>query len=228
MNYVFIYFRRYAMCVIIVKPKEVYLLEDILREAWYYNPDGAGFAWSDGEFVHWLKGFDRFEDFYGEYLNHKKKALVIHFRYRSAGDVNPEMTHPFPITRDPKERLKLKGSTSIGVLFHNGTVSNLGKGSRSDTYMIAKILAYSNPFVWKDILQMTTSKYVILRPKQILFVGKFEDKYGCKFSNLSWEYKKHLSESYYYQNFSYIDYYSRRYNNYLDDLNGRDKYGKNK
>jgi hypothetical protein len=91
------------------------------------NTDGAGIAWiaphpkkPNTPMVWWQKGLK--DD--GEVLDFIKKEDIkppglIHFRTATVGGAVPELTHPFPITKDVP--LWTAGYANI-VLFHNGHI----------------------------------------------------------------------------------------------------------
>jgi len=118
------------MCIAIAKPAEKAIDIETLGRCFDANPDGAGFAYSNGTDMTIVKGLMSMEEFKATYEEHNvgsKKAL-IHFRITTRGTNGPENTHPFP----------LKG----GALIHNGTISELGKTGegKSDTALFAEMV----------------------------------------------------------------------------------------
>lgn len=118
------------MCVAILKPKGVAISEEVLKNCWDNNPDGAGFAYVKRRKVVTLKGFMSFEKFIEEYRkaepsNRDSSPFVIHFRIATAGRVCPENTHPFPVEG--------------GVLVHNGHMFYTDRtGEKSDTRLFCE------------------------------------------------------------------------------------------
>jgi hypothetical protein len=90
------------MCVIINKPPELNVPDDILRKCWIANPHGAGFMYASDGLLHIVKGLMTYDNFIKEYIAHDcwSKEVVIHFRLASAGKIIPEQTHPFWIFPD--------------------------------------------------------------------------------------------------------------------------------
>lgn len=84
------------------------------------NPHGNGLAWMDnveGELcVHWRKGI-KDEDAKNVVKSLGDTMVVFHARIATVGGVNGLLSHPFPITLNP--RLQYHGLDDM-VLFHNG------------------------------------------------------------------------------------------------------------
>lgn len=167
------------MCLLIVANKE-WPRQEILEAAQTQNSDGIGIAWKEGKKVHWKKGLKL------EELDQYKDVgypTLIHFRAASAGmgGNNPQLCHPFPITRTAS--LDLEGTTTA-VLAHNGnwhkweTVSkNLPwtppEGPWSDTRAMAWIGGLANHT--KDsfaFFEKTEQKLVYFSSKLVHIFGK--------------------------------------------------------
>lgn len=103
------------MCVVALARKEG-LTEEHIRKMYAQNKDGGGVAYRLNGRVHWQKGMSEQE--MQELLPSLALPYVAHFRIASCGGVRPDLTHPFPISKDVS--LALKGSTTGSVLFHNG------------------------------------------------------------------------------------------------------------
>lgn len=120
------------MCLIIVKETGVeFPNEEILYKAFKANPDGAGLAYNKNEKVYITKGYmtyNHFIEYYRKIISNisKDSALLIHFRKASRGKVNPELTHPFPITDDIEVLKKTFIKTNYAVA-HNGTIKEMDK-----------------------------------------------------------------------------------------------------
>lgn len=187
------------MCVIIVKPAGLDLpAESTLEKCWRHNRDGAGFAYSDGNRVHFHKGFLTFDDFI-DALNaeyNPDHSFILHFRWATHGGVNQAMTHPFscasstPLTR-------LSGSVKIAV-FHNGVIGCVhATESLSDTAVYSTTELYrlykANPDFYRDnatlsnIRFQTGSKFAFLTSERWTTTPGF--RYysdGCLYSNFNW------------------------------------------
>ena len=192
------------MCVIAVSLKGKKFSEDDLREMWNANPHGAGLAWIKGSEVYVVKGLMKFDDLLEVYENVPKGVMhALHFRLRSAGEILPQLTHPFRIDVIDTQQLKYKAKQ---VLFHNGTVSDwrslyfavlsslrkkdkekvLSVKSVSDTYVIALAVHKFGHQILKHL--DIGGKWLIFGPEPV-FYGSWDDdkRNGFKFSNLSWK-----------------------------------------
>lgn len=126
------------MCVIIYKPTDKVLSEDVVKESWKRNRDGAGFTARLGN-NEWEmhKGIMLVDELLAKvhpYLG-LGAELVLHLRVTTKGGTKPELTHPFEFTytRNPKSRR---------YLFHNGTIKFLSPSlGVSDSSMFASILS---------------------------------------------------------------------------------------
>ncbi len=88
------------MCVIIHKPKNVTIEENILRMCWDKNSNGAGFMYSEDNKLIVKRGYMKFKRFEKNFRNVEDKELIIHFRLASCGKVAPELCHPFKINEN--------------------------------------------------------------------------------------------------------------------------------
>lgn len=102
------------MCIAISKPAGKIISEEILRNCFVANPDGAGFAVkgaTEGE-VDVYKGYMTFQSFYEAFKPFQEQAAIIHFRIATHGSVKPENCHPFMVNN--------------GLAFiHNGIINNV-------------------------------------------------------------------------------------------------------
>jgi len=114
------------MCVAIVKPPDVDFPKELFEAAWKKNPHGGGFMYARDGRVVVEKGFMTLDEMMKAYENHKlhfgSSPVVLHFRIKSHGLIEPAQTHPFVIN----DRL---------AFVHNGTISiEIPKSSKnSDT-----------------------------------------------------------------------------------------------
>ena len=112
------------MCQLIVKPAGVVIPENVLRDAWQANDDGAGFAYRDEEQnVMFAKGYFKFKHFYKAYKKIQQHDVLIHFRLATHGEKVTENCHPFVVTNQ-------------AVIAHNGILYNYQpslQDKRSDT-----------------------------------------------------------------------------------------------
>ena len=116
------------MCVIAFSPKGKDMpTEAQIKSMFKKNPDGAGFAYEEGDTVKYKKGFMNVDDLLeelGPLDKWKDKNIAMHFRIGTAGKNDKKTTHPFPISNNFGELRKLQGEGP--VLFHNGVISGLG------------------------------------------------------------------------------------------------------
>ncbi len=193
------------MCIIAVSKKGVKqpTLEH-LRNMFERNPDGAGYMFARNGSVTIHKGFMDFVDFYRNVCSEgftEADPVVYHFRISTQAGVNPEMTHPFPLTSDRKlcEELDLF-NVECGIA-HNGIIrmtSDLKETRFSDTaifitdYMTRLIRSredLTDPSVIDMIDHLTNSKWAIMDglTGDVVTIGRFENAGGILFSNLSYK-----------------------------------------
>lgn len=116
------------MCLIIHKPAGAVLPGALLRSAAELNPHGAGLVAlpGKGEAVVRRSVETRVDDILGWASEHVDDELVLHFRYRTRGQVDLDNTHPLPVTSDIH-------------LFHNGTLAvDSHTPDRSDSWHLAR------------------------------------------------------------------------------------------
>ena len=141
------------MCIIAVKPEGLVLKEDVVKSMWDNNDDGAGFMYSENDQLVIVKGLMNFNEFLEAYEPHSDKGMVLHFRIRTHGMTNADMTHPFQVD----ESL---------AFAHNGIISGLGDATHSDTW-------YFNEQVIKKIREKVINFLDIDPIKELI-----EDKIG--------------------------------------------------
>lgn len=88
------------MCVIIHKPEDALLGEDILRMCWNANNNGAGFMYATNNELIVKRGYMKFKNFYKSYKSVEDKNMVIHFRWASCGEVSATACHPFKLSQN--------------------------------------------------------------------------------------------------------------------------------
>ncbi len=205
------------MCVISVSLKGKKFSEADLKKMWDSNPHGAGVAvlLPNGK-VRVRKGFMHFDELMEFYDSEICEGMIhaLHFRFRSTGEILPQLTHPFRVDSVDEQKLKYQARA---VLFHNGTVSDwkslflsvlatfkrkdrekiLALKSISDTY-VASLLVFR--FGTQIIKHLDLGgKWLVFAPKPVFFGSWDEDrKNGFKFSNLSWKHSLNVRYSYIY------------------------------
>jgi hypothetical protein len=182
------------MCIIAIAEKRKLTVEEF-KTCWTNNPDGAGFAWYDkkGNLIV-SKGFMKIKEALSFYetlpLPH-----VAHFRVGTSGNVCPELTHPFIVSKESE--IVLSGKVER-VLFHNGVVSDWknymvqialvdGKmltGKINDSRVIASLVSR----IGEDILDHLGSKWVTMDKENMTYYGgDWEKEKGVLFSNTTYK-----------------------------------------
>jgi len=188
------------MCIIAVCNDRPLTRKECKR-CWNSNSDGAGVAWIEKKVVRWKKGFMTLDDLEKWYFELSPPPLphVIHFRSATAGDIIPELTHPFVMD---VVKSTIKGKTKRGVLFHNGVITNweikldligywciknsrkLPEGQWSDSRAVAALCG----ILGIDYLRAQDGKWVMVVPSGIFTFGAFVKKDGVLFSNTGYLY----------------------------------------
>lgn len=185
------------MCVIAYKKKGVDApsVEDI-KDMFAVNPDGAGFAWSDGHVVHYEKGFMNVDDLLKRLMplsQWKNKELAIHFRIGTAGKNDQATCHPFKISNNYGELRKTSGTGA--VLFHNGIIDTGGIVNKdsSDTQdfvvgMYPMIKKYSNSKARDHIISeyTTGNRLLMMYGRHTKMFGSWTTIKGVMYSNTLW------------------------------------------
>ena len=201
------------MCVIAVSAAGVRQpTKAELLEMWRANPHGAGFMFAQCGRVHYEKGFMTWSDFWSAVSTMhftKRDSVAYHFRISTQAGVNPAMTHPFPLSADLSEHVRLCGSCDVAIM-HNGIIrltTDKNEKRYSDTSLF---VARYMPLVVKDpdsldnqrvldvLSILAESKLAIMRGDGRVFtVGRFyEQSSGLLVSN---EYYKPLSKFDFYK-----------------------------
>lgn len=222
------------MCIIVAKNAGIAMpANDVLKNCFENNPDGAGFMLAAKNAVYGFKGLMSLEELTQElekarkrFGNLDKLSVVLHFRISTHGSVVGGNTHPFPLKGGYREMRRLEWVADQGFA-HNGIISltshdgDIKKHNVSDTMVFAK--KFVNPIAKhcqiasdKDILDMlfdlAESKLCFLNRKgKIATRGEFQSRDGILYSNSSYE-----KRSYSLSNINgwYSSYYSYDYSNH--------------
>ena len=191
------------MCIICVSPKRVRQPNvTTIRRMFRNNPDGAGYMVARDGKVTISKGFmdvdEYIEAIRAEHFT-AKDPVVYHFRISTQAGVNPEMTHPFPLSNRIEHMKVLDVECSCGVA-HNGVIrltTDRNNREYSDTALfIANYLSLiiREPGDLKDervltlIHRLAGSKLAIMDGDgYIATVGEYINQKGLLFSNTSFE-----------------------------------------
>ena len=191
------------MCIICVSPAGVKQPSvNTLRTMFYRNPHGAGYmAAREGKvIIH--KGFMDFDSFLravrSEHFT-KDDSVVYHFRISTQAGINPEMTHPFPLSNQPRRMRDLDLTCRCGIA-HNGIIrltTDPTNTRYSDTAifitdylatMIRKPSDLRNQALLEHIYTLARSKFAIMDASgYVATVGEFIDDHGLLFGNDSYE-----------------------------------------
>lgn len=190
------------MCIICVSNRGIAQpTVNQMRRMFEANPHGAGYMVARNGRVEASKGFMKWEDFLHA-VNYEHftddDAVVYHFRISTQAGVNPQMTHPFPLTGVIEKTKLIDFHCPIGVA-HNGIIqltSNRLDREYSDTaHYIAEFLRYlvrtpgdlRNDKILDAIERTTHSKWALMDGDgYIATVGDFIEDDGLLFSNATY------------------------------------------
>jgi len=190
------------MCIICVSKSGIRQPDEAtITRMFHRNPHGAGYMYArDGKVVI-RKGFMNLEDYLAAVSAEEFTAadsVVYHFRISTQAGINPEMTHPFPLTNHRKALTALDVVCPIGIA-HNGTIrltSDPDNKRYSDTALF--IASYMTKLIKKpadirndDVLQqieyLARSKFAIMDESgYVATIGEFTNVRGLLFSNDSY------------------------------------------
>jgi len=116
------------LCIIAIKPSGVKMPNvKTIENCWYNNPDGAGFMYATGSYVHIEKGFMKLKSLKAALKRLEKSIdttnvpIVMHFRITTSGGTSPENCHPFPIS-EKLPLLQMRKSKAPLAVAHNGII----------------------------------------------------------------------------------------------------------
>ena len=191
------------MCIICVSPKRVRQPNvTTIRRMFQNNPDGAGYMVARDGKVIISKGFMNVDEYIeairAEHFT-AKDPVVYHFRISTQAGVNPQITHPFPLSNRIEHMKVVDVECSCGVA-HNGIIrltTDRNNHEYSDTALfIANYLSLiiREPGDLKDeriltlIHRLACSKLAIMDGDgYIATVGEYINQKGLLFSNTSFE-----------------------------------------
>lgn len=166
------------------------------------NPHGAGYMFARDGRVIIHKGFMGLDDFMRAIECEEftaEDSVVYHFRISTQAGVNPEMTHPFPLTNQERWMRMLDLTCGVGIA-HNGIIrltSDPDNRLYSDTSifinrymsrMVRKPSDLRNQDVLDSIEGLAHSKFAIMDGTgYIATIGKFaKEDNGLLYSNVSY------------------------------------------
>ena len=172
--------------------------ESTIRTMFHHNPHGAGYMFARGGRVIIHKGFMNPDDYLRAIREEHFTAadsVVYHFRISTQAGVNPEMTHPFPLSNQPGRLRSLDQSCRIGVA-HNGIIrltSDPNNKRYSDTAIFVADYLSQILHTRADlrdrrklsvVYQLAQSKFAIMDGGgYVATVGAFIHERGLLFSN---------------------------------------------
>ena len=191
------------MCIICVSKSGVQQPTDTtLRAMFRRNPHGAGYMYARDGKVTIHKGFMNIEDFLSAVHAERftpQDSVVYHFRISTQAGVNPEMTHPFPLSNQREDMKALDVICGCGIA-HNGIIrltTDPTEKEYSDTAIfitdylsriIRKKADLRDPVTLELIWQLAKSKFAIMdNSGYVATVGHFIDDHGLLFSNDSYQ-----------------------------------------
>ena len=194
------------MCIICVSKSGVRQPDDnTLRAMFRRNPHGAGYMFARDGKVTIHKGFMNPKEYIDAVHSERftaEDSVVYHFRISTQAGINPEMTHPFPLSNQPARMRALDLTCRCGIA-HNGIIhmtSDPTNERYSDTAIfitdyLAEIVRKSsdlrNQALLDRIYYMARSKFAIMDGSgYVATVGEFIDDNGLLFSNRSYEIEK--------------------------------------
>ena len=198
------------MCIICVSPARTRQPSiSQIKTMFMNNPHGAGYMFAREGRVHIHKGFMVIDSFLSavkaEHFT-AKDSVVYHFRISTQAGVNPEMTHPFPLSNRLPIMKALDVECPCGVA-HNGIIrltSDTSQREYSDTALfITRYMAQmvhglddlKDAQLLNRIERLAGSKLAIMDGSgYIATIGHFINERGLLFSNdsyqeLRWRYR---------------------------------------
>lgn len=177
------------MCIICVSKSGVRQPSDItLRAMFRRNPHGAGYMYARDGKVTIHKGFMNIEDFLAAVHAEQftpQDSVVYHFRISTQAGVNAPMTHPFPLSNQPRMMRSLDLTSDPDNKRYSDTAIFV-------TDYLSKIIRKKadlrDPVTLELIWQLAKSKFAIMdNSGYIATVGHFIDDHGLLFSNDSYQ-----------------------------------------
>ena len=198
------------MCIICVSPARTRQPSiSQIKTMFLNNPHGAGYMFAREGRVHIHKGFMDIDSFLSAVKAENftaKDSVVYHFRISTQAGVNPEMTHPFPLSNRLLHMKALDVECPCGVA-HNGIIrltSDPSQREYSDTALfITRYMAQmvhglddlKDAQLLNRIERLAGSKLAIMDGSgYIATIGHFINERGLLFSNdsyqeLRWRYR---------------------------------------
>lgn len=186
------------MCVICISPKGAPQPDtDEIKRMFDRNPHGAGYMVARKNKVELHKGFMLLDDLLYTLKQEnfsEDDAVVYHFRISTQAGVKPEMTQPFPFSRDLAKLEALDVICPVGIA-HNGVIRLTSDGNPrySDTALF--ISQYLPRLIKRrrDLTDLETLRKIgaVIQSKMafldgsgnVSVVGEFTEDNGIYYSN---------------------------------------------
>lgn len=223
------------MCLVIGKPKGILLPKNKeLKKAFNQNCDGFGISFQYEGKIRTLKGAMTVKDMFT--LIDRVRMLikpnrledidaVLQWRKAVTGSISQRFCHPFPITHS-QEELDSLDVISTYSLAHNGIIYDYNWAFRGrlatapadindaqefiKDFLFGMGAAILIPAVQQLIEVYTDSKFAILSPHGISYIGDFQLEKGCFYSNLWHRFQNNFnkpgwSDNYYSQGTNFVE-----------------------
>jgi len=171
---------------VIIINRQSTLPRNILAQASFHNPDGAGMMWHADNRLHVYKNVKN-EKVIEKYYNLRHEfsgTIVLHFRVATHGRVNFANTHPIRVNENT-------------ALVHNGVIPGYGNSIYSDTYMFSKDIDVPQLGNQSYILHLQrligSSRVVIMHNGNLIILNRhlFKEYNGNLYSNLFFLYPRY-------------------------------------
>jgi len=185
------------MCIIVSKEVGVENpSEEILKQCWDKNNDGAGLAYYNPDNNDWCieKGFMTWKAFKKAFYKKnftKDNTWIAHFRIGTCGNTDKGNTHPFPVVSQLNKMRKLKLNSDM-IAFHNGVMGS-GEKIYSDSqvairdfvYPIMQVIDTSKKFIdiLEKVLDPGSCRWLVCNKEDMYYFGTWHEKDGVKYSN---------------------------------------------
>lgn len=189
------------MCIIIYSNDGKQIKEQILKDCFRNNPNGAGIMWKTkySDEVNIIKGLMTYEQLKAAYDTiGEARELAIHCRIATSGKINSKTCHPFPLRNTPSKMTRSRDTTNVGVM-HNGVIPFCTpKGGinakYSDTMEFTANILYpirnelDSPAIQTLLEESTSSRLLIMRQNaETIMLGHWVSDEGLFFSNSTYK-----------------------------------------
>lgn len=133
------------MCIILSCRPGARPTDEVVEECWLNNPDGAGIMYPEGGMVVGHKGLMTLGALREAMSSVPEDApLVVHFRIGTSGGLTPEVTHPYPVSRELSALHATDWEAPLGIA-HNGVLLDMPTDEANG---MSDTVAYVRDVVW--------------------------------------------------------------------------------